>query len=189
MTRLLRRLAACLLVMALVVASTGLAVAQGSVTVRLDPAGGSNVSGTATLTAEGQGTRVNLEVTGLAAGTDARTTLHAGTCATPGASAAALPALTAGANGQATASGMILFRGTENVALADIADGAHIIAVAGPDGTVACGQVPSLGGAAGGSRLPATGAATPGLLAALLAGAGLLAAGGGLWLRRRQDAA
>ncbi|HZG68693.1 MAG TPA: hypothetical protein VEZ12_18250, partial [Herpetosiphonaceae bacterium] len=65
------------------------------VAVLLEAAGGSTMSGTALLMTEGAGTRVRLDVGGLAPGTSATATLHAGTCATPGASAAPLPALTA----------------------------------------------------------------------------------------------
>ncbi len=119
---------------------------------------GSTVSGNALLMAEGAGTRVRLDVAGLAPGTGATATLHAGTCAMPGASAALLPALTANESGTATATGLILFRGTESVALTDIADGDHLVAIAGPSGIVACGQIPPLK-AAGPGTLPSTGEA------------------------------
>ncbi len=157
------------------------------VALLLESAGGSNVSGNALLTAEGAGTRVTLDVVGLAPGTSATATLHGGTCATPGASAATLPALTANESGTATATGLILFRGTENVALTEIADGDHNIAVAGPSGIVACGQIPRLTASAADNTLPATGAATPWLLAGLLLSAGLLAVGGGLRLQRHRS--
>ena len=56
-------------------------------------------------------------------------TMRANTCAMPSASFAALPDLKADATGRATATGSVLFHGTENVALATMADGEHIIAI------------------------------------------------------------
>ena len=191
MLRLLRWLGPTLVMLFLVVGSTGQAVAQTTIAVRLDPVGDSNVSGMATLTAEGEGTRVSLDVAGLAPGTQAHATMQAGTCASPGASAATLPSLTADANGKATASGPILFRGTMPVALTGIADGAHSIAVAGPSGVVACGLITRLGASAASDGLPATGASRPWLPAGLLLGAGLLVAGGGVlaaYVVRRRSA-
>ena len=186
MDRLLQWLGMCWLAASLALASVGLAAAQSSVVVRLEPAGASNVSGTATLTAVGAGTQVTLQIAGLAPGSTANASMHAGTCATPSASAAALPALTAGAKGEAAASGPILFRGSEQVALADIADGAHNITVSGPNGVIACGVIPSLATGAD-NNLPATGSSTPWLLAGLLLSAGLLAIAGGLWLQNQRN--
>ena len=178
MVRSLRWLGLFLLVLSLVAGSAGTAMAQGNVTVRLEPVGGSNVRGTATPTAEGNGTRVRLDLAGLAAGSAGQATLHAGTCAAPSASSAVLATLTANARGAATASGQVLFRGTAPVAMTEIADGDHNIAVAGANGVVACGQI-----AQAGNLLPATGTTTPWLLAGLLLGAALLAMGGGLRLQ------
>ncbi len=180
MGRSLRWLGWFLVASFLVAGSAGPAMAQGNVAVRLEPVGGSNVRGVATLTAEGNGTRVRLDLAGLAAGSAARATLHAGTCAAPSASSAALATLTANAEGAATASGRVLFQGTMPVALTEIADGDHNIAVAGANGVVACGQIGHAG-----NLLPATGATTPWLLTGLLLGAALLAAGGGLRLQPR----
>lgn len=102
--------------------------------------------------------------------------MQAGTCATPGASAATLPALTADANGKASVTGAVLFRGAENVALTVMTDGAHTITVMGPGGVVACCQIPALEG----DNLPATGASTPWLATTLLLGTGVLMIGGGV---------
>ena len=123
----LRLLGTSLLVLALLL--PGAILAQETVTVRLDPVGESGVSGTAILTAAGEGTNVALDVSGMAPGADARATMQADTCAMPSASFAALPDLKADATGRATATGSVLFHGTENVALATMADGEHIIAV------------------------------------------------------------
>lgn len=120
LTRL--RLPGTSLIVLVLVLLPGLVMAQETVTVQLDPVGDSQVSGTATLTAAGDGTDVALDITGLAPGTDAQATMQAGTCATPSASFATLPALEADAAGRATATGSVLFRGTENVALATMAD-------------------------------------------------------------------
>ena len=132
-----------LLALALALIGTDTAKAESSVTVLLASVGGAHVSGAATLTAEGDGTQVGLKVSGLTPGSRAQVALHAGTCAMPSASAAQLPTLTADANGNATAAGPVLFRGTESISLATLTDGGHIIAVAGPSGVVACGVIPN----------------------------------------------
>ncbi len=186
MVRALRWFGIGLLMLTVGVNSATSAVAQAAITVQLEPVAGGNVSGTAVLAAEGDATRVTLNVAGLAPGTSATASLQAGTRETPGASAAALPALTADANGRASANGRVLFRGTENVALAAIADGAHTITVAAPSGATACGVIPSAGASTQGS-LPAAGASTPWLPIGLLFGGALLALVGGIMLRIRRS--
>jgi len=69
------------LLLGLVLLLPGTVLALETVTVRLDPVGASGVSGTATLTAAGDGTDVVLDISGLAPGVDARATMQAGTCA------------------------------------------------------------------------------------------------------------
>lgn len=172
-----------LVVLALLLLSGGV-MAQEEVTVQLDPVGESGVSGTATLTAVGDGTNVAIDVEGLASGANARTTMHAGTCAMPSASFAALPNLNADATGKATTTGSVLFRGTENIALEIMTDGEHIIAIQ-TEQTVACGTIPKLTSAPVTQRLPETGGAVfPHLpLIAVVAGAlGLCALPVGLFL-------
>jgi hypothetical protein len=165
----------------------GLGMAQGAetVVVQLDPVGGSGVSGTATLSAAGEGTNVVLDIGGMAPGTAARGTMQAGTCDMPSASFAALPDLEANATGRATATGSVLFRGTDDVALETMADGEHIIAIQ-TDQVVACGVIPKLASASSPpSSLPVTGRAVS-LVAAVSVGLlGLCALSGGLFLRRR----
>jgi len=134
----------------------GVALAQAAVTVQLDPVGDSGVGGTATLTAAGAATTVVLEIQGLAPGSSARATMHAGTCAMPSASFAAMPDLTADETGNATATGSVLFRGAEDVALVTMADGEHIIVIQSEQ-VVACGVIPRLGAAASPAELPVTG--------------------------------
>jgi hypothetical protein len=164
----------------------GMLMAQEAVTVQLDPVGESGVSGTATLAAAGDGTDVALDIQGLAPGADARATMQANTCDMPSASFAALPDLKADANGRATATGSVLFHGTENVALETMADGEHIITIQTGQ-VVACGVIPKLASAAAPPTLPGTGgvpfshqAATAGVL-------GFCALSAGLYLRQRSQ--
>lgn len=136
--------------------------ARMSVTAQLDPVGDAGVSGTATLTTAGDiahapnlddATQVVLDIGGLQPGATVEASLHAGSCDVPGASAAALPGLTADAMGRATATGMVLFRGTENVAFSTITDGDHIIRITSGGSEAACGSIPA--GSLGGSMLAA----------------------------------
>jgi hypothetical protein len=161
----------------------GLGLAQETVTVRLEPVGGSGVSGTAVLTAAGDGTTVELDVQGLAPGTTARATMHANTCAMPSASFAALPDLQADANGKATATGSVLFRGTDNVPLTSMADGGHIITIQTGQ-MVACGVIPPAASVSGPTTLPGSGGAMPWLMAATVVALGLCVLSVGLFLRR-----
>jgi hypothetical protein len=156
-------------------------MAQEEVMVQLEPVGGSGVSGTAALTAAGDGTYVALDVAGLAPGAAARGTMQAGTCAQPSASFATLPDLSADAAGHATASGSVLFHATENVALDTMADGEHIIAIH-TDQVVACGVIPGL---AASPSLPVTGGAPVWFAVGAPAVLGLGALSAGLFLRRR----
>jgi hypothetical protein len=160
------------------------ALAQEAVTVQLDPMGDSGVSGTATLTAAGEGTDVTLDVEGLASGAEARATMHAGTCAMPGASFAALPDLKADEMGMATAKGSVLFRGTESVALATMADGEHVIVVQAGDQLVACGVISELTSGSPAPTLPETGGVALSLVAAIVGVLGLVALSAGLFLGR-----
>lgn len=160
----------------------GLGLAQEAVTVRLDPVGGSGVSGTATLTAAGEGTTVELEVEGLAPGTAAQAAMQANTCAMPSASFAALPELQADATGRAMATGSVLFRGTENVALATMADGEHIITIQAGQ-VVACGVIPAAASVSTPSTLPGTDGAVAWLMPAAMGILGLCVLSAGLFLR------
>jgi LPXTG-motif cell wall-anchored protein len=163
----------------------GRVMAQESVTVQLDAMHGSRVMGTATLRAMNGSTEISLTIENLLPNTTAHATLQAGTCAQPSASAAALPALQADATGRATATGAVLFRGTEPVALATIADGAHIISIQVEE-VVACGMIPALAPASNPpQQLPVTGGASPSPLATMLGMLGLSVIGAGLlWWRR-----
>jgi hypothetical protein len=108
--------------------------------------------------------------------------MHANTCAMPSASFAALPELQADASGKATATGSVLFRGTDNVPLTSMADGGHIIAIQTGQ-MVACGVIPPAASVSGPTTLPGTGGVMPWLLAAVLVALGLCALSAGLFLR------
>jgi len=163
------------------------------VTVQIDPMDESGVSGTAVLTADGDGTNVTLNVTGLAAGAEARATMHANTCAMPSASFAALPDLKADATGKATATGRVLFHGTQDVALTTMADNEHIIAIRADEQLMACGTIPMLASGPAPSTLPEAGGVAFWPLAAsagaLILGLCALSVGLFLWRRRSQVAA
>jgi hypothetical protein len=155
-------------------------MAQSTFTVPISAVGNSGVGGSAVLTATGGGTSISLDIEGLAAGASAQASLHAGTCEMPGASAAALPALTADTSGKAAASGSVLFRGTEDVALSIIADGDHVILVSEANQVVACGWIPQVETAPG---MPRTGDAMPLSVATGLFALALLALAAGMRLR------
>ena len=108
--------------------------------------------------------------------------MHAGTCAMPSASFAALPELKADETGRATATGSVLFHGTENVALATMADGEHIIAIQASGQVVACGTIPKLAP----EGLPMSGGEAISL-GAVAVGLGLCALFAGLFLRQRSQ--
>jgi dipeptidyl aminopeptidase/acylaminoacyl peptidase len=137
----------------------GTVVGQEAVTVWLEPVGESGVSATATLIAVGDGTRVTLEITGLVAGADARASLHAGACEMPSASFTPLPDLKADTTGRASATGPALFRGTEAIPLATMADGERIITIQVGRQLVACGVIPRLATSPAPATLPETGGA------------------------------
>jgi LPXTG-motif cell wall-anchored protein len=187
---LMRFVGISLITLVLIALASG-ATAQESVTVQLDTIGDSGVTGTITLTAAGEGTDVTLDVEGLAASAEAQATKQAGTCDMPSASFATLPTLTADAAGRATATGEVLFRGTEDVALVTMTDGEHIIAIQMGEEVVACGVIPTLSSAPTAPVLPETGAARFPLAAAGVGvlGLGALSAGLYLWRRRRRGRA
>jgi hypothetical protein len=109
--------------------------------------------------------------------------MQANTCAMPSASFAALPDLQADAAGQAAATGSILFHGTDNIPLATMTDGAHVINILAGQ-VVACGVIPAAS-ASTPPALPATGGETPWRTAAGAVFLGLCALSAGLFLRRR----
>ena len=124
---------------------------QLSAVVRLDPAGGSGVSGSVTLAALPDGeTRFELQLEGLTPGASYTVHLQAGTPAQPSGSFTQLTGIGGDITGRANASGLVRFRGTEPVALLDVASGDHFISVVGISrptgaaGVVAAGPIPAL---------------------------------------------
>jgi hypothetical protein len=118
-------------------------------TFPLTPVADSGVRGTAAVAALREGASlVAVAVTGLAPGARYRTTLHAGTCDQPGASFTDLVALEADAAGTATAIGPVRVRGVEDIPLAVLTDGEHIIVLAGAEHAVACGRIPAFASSA-----------------------------------------
>ena len=128
---------------AALLAALGAASAQvpGSVVVDVEAAEGSSVGGSVIVAPLGEGTAVDLGLRGLEAGVEYTATLHGGSCAAPGASLAPIVTFTAGAAGTVTASGEVLFRGTEPTAFDAAADGEHVILVNSPSGVVACAVI------------------------------------------------
>ncbi len=176
---------------------------QQTVTVQVNPVGGSGVSGTATLTAMDGTTQVTLSLSGFQPNTSHATHIHDGQCPTPGGIVFDLPTLTADANGVATATGIV------NTPLTSLMDGNHVVQthVAGPPNFgsgIACGNIPAAAAPAAPTpeeavevavtpTVTAPVAAAPGVTggpaplaaAALLSALGLSALGGGVLLRRR----
>jgi hypothetical protein len=111
------------------------------VSVLLQSVAGSGVSGTATLSATDGGTTVAVRVSGLIPSEDVLGVINAGRCGSEGASPLALPRLRSNSRGVAHAYGPLRFRGREDVALSDLADGEHVVRIIGR-GEVACGVVP-----------------------------------------------
>lgn len=159
----------------------GMVMAQEGIIVQLAPVDESGVSGTATLTAAGNGTNVVLDIEGLAPGANAQATMHANTCAMPSASFTALPTLNADATDRATATGSVLFRGMEDIALATIADGEHIIIIQ-TEQIVACGVIPKLASGSAPPMLPVTGGIAFSCMAVIVVILGLCALFAGLLL-------
>lgn len=160
-------------------------LAQEVVTVQLEAVDGSGVTGTATLSAAGDGTNVALDIDGLPPNATARASLHAGTCAEPSASFAVLPDLQTDSAGTATATGSVLFRDTEAVDLATLTDGAHVIFVQ-TDQVVACGTIPQVSVASTPpTTLPETGRMTSALASVGAGILGLSLVAAGVFLRYR----
>jgi hypothetical protein len=155
-----------LLVLALLLARPGVALAQETITAHLAPVAGSTVSGTATITARDDAATVDLDVSNLTPGTTYRALLQAGTCEAPSASFGLLGTFQPGATGSvklmATTARISATGATIDLTLSLLADGGHIIVISGP-GTMACGSIPAATGI-----LPRTGGPSV-LLAGMLA--------------------
>lgn len=99
--------------------------------------------GTAILTSTGDGTNVAVRIRGLRPNEDVLGVFYAGDCNEHGASPLALPRLKADGAGQARAYGPLLYRGREDVAISNLADGHYAVRIIGR-GELACGVVPAL---------------------------------------------
>jgi hypothetical protein len=142
------------------------------------------------LAGAGDKATVELNATGLTAGSGYRVTLHTGTCAAAGASSGLLGEITADASGRATLSAAALTLSgsgqTTQLSFSSLTDGQHIVVIGsdqGAAGNLACGSIPR---AAGG--LPATGGPAGAgkggrLFAALTAGLALFVVGSALMRR------
>ena len=119
--------------------------APPAVSISLDPLPGEHVRGGATLAAIGAGTSVELTLARLPIGAQAVVRLHVGHCAhldRLSASSALLATLKADASGRANAATRVTFHGQDDVQLAALTDGHHVIIVALDNGVVACGLIP-----------------------------------------------
>ena len=139
----LARFASFALLSALVVllAVRAFALAQQSVTVPLDAINKSNVTGTVILTANGDATNAVLDLSGLTPNAQGTATNYGNTCERPSASFATVASFTADASGSVHATGIVLFH-DENVPLASLVDGEHIIGIHSGRQFVACGVIP-----------------------------------------------
>lgn len=111
---------------------------------RLIAADEDRVIGVAVLRASGDGTVAAINVSDLEPETDVHGAINAGNCAEPGASVLALEAIHTDHDGRGRTSGRLLFRGREDVALSDLADGEHVVRLFMDDADVACGRIPRL---------------------------------------------
>ena len=120
-------------------ADTTASMASMPTTLALQPTGGSNVSGQATITDVAGQSNVNVQLNGLSAGAHAGH-IHTGTCEAPGSVVQPLPEITAGADGAGMADT------TVTAAAMTFMDGQHIVAYheggsASPGATVTCGVI------------------------------------------------
>jgi hypothetical protein len=129
--------------------ATALLVAAGAAAVnpaegvRFSPVARSGVTGTATLAANGIGTKVNVRLVGLAPGTTARVLLRTGRYPRLSASFAKAVDATSDVRGVARASSAVRFRG-EPVSWTIVADGDHVLTVVAGGKLVAYATIPGM---------------------------------------------
>jgi predicted lipoprotein with Yx(FWY)xxD motif len=121
-------------------ASIGHAADPPSETVQLGPQRGSHVVGTAVVAAEGAGTVVRVSVKGLAPRVRVVAKVRSGTCSSLGAASGLIASGRSDARGRFRARRAVTFHGAP-VAYDGIADGEHVITIAGRSRVVACGIV------------------------------------------------
>jgi hypothetical protein len=120
---------------------------QLTASVLLESVAGSGVRGAATLVQLPDGeTRFELQLQGLTAGISYALQLRAGTPVQPSASFTQLDTFATDAAGRLTTQGLVRFRGTEPIALLDIAGGDHFLSIVAltSEQTVAAGAIPAL---------------------------------------------
>ena len=120
------------------------AMAGGSagmaVTVTLNPVGGSQANGQATMTPGTSDTQVQITLNGLEPNSAHAGHIHQGTCASLGSVVVPLPEITADANGTGTATG------SATVQTSTLHSGQHVISYhqsgsANPGAPIACGEI------------------------------------------------
>jgi predicted lipoprotein with Yx(FWY)xxD motif len=121
-------------------ASIGHAAGPPTETVQLGPQRGSHVVGTAVVTAEGGGTVVRVSVRGLAPRVRVAARVRSGSCTSLGAGSGLIARGKSDARGRFRVTRAVTFRGTP-VAYDSIADGEHVITIAGRSRVVACGVI------------------------------------------------
>lgn len=124
--------------------ATGAAAPAGpQVSVAMTAAGGSGVTGEATLTEPSPGqTQVMIHLNKLEPNSSHAGHIHTGTCASLGPAVVPLPEATA------DASGMAMVNGTVSRPLSEVANGSHLIAYHQNPGedhgpTIVCGEIPA----------------------------------------------
>jgi len=130
------------LVVAAIVAA-GASAANPTETVRFTPVANSGVTGSATLGANGAGTRVSVRLAGLAPNASARVLLRTGAWPRVSASFASAVTVKADANGRARAASAVRFR-NEPVSWTIVADGDHVLTVVSGGRVVAYAAIPGM---------------------------------------------
>ncbi|HEX2916072.1 MAG TPA: CHRD domain-containing protein [Chloroflexia bacterium] len=152
-------------VLILILATASMAFAQSASTLNLtmSPKGGSNVSGTATVTQAGNGITVTVNLSGFDANSAHAGHIHQGKCAGPDEGVKfVLNTINADASGKGSATTNVA-----NATFAAVTDGNHYIqyhAAATPPGAgVTCADIPAGGTGQGGASNTPTGAPASGL--------------------------
>ena len=143
----MRRISYLSALLAATVVAAGVAAAAPAVnpteTVRFTQVANSGVTGSATLGANGGGTRVSVRLAGLAPGASARVLLRTGPWPRLSASFASAVTVKADANGRARASSAVRFR-NEPVSWTIVADGDHVLTVVSGGRVVAYALIPGM---------------------------------------------
>ena len=137
------RLASLSLVAAVLPVAAATASSAPTETVRFNAVGGSGVKGSATLGANGIGTKVAVRVTGLEPGSTARVLLHVGRYPKLSASFARAAGLRADARGAARATSAVRYR-SEPVSWTVVADGDHVLTIVAGGKVVAWAAIPGM---------------------------------------------